>query len=167
MEQNNTPELPHAREVEPSEYWPIASEYLRHDRRNEAWQINRIVWDGDLLTASARLEGHSPSKTDGNRFHLSIFAAREMEAQLAIIGFHLKLGLRRKTTEVWVLECHEVCSRAITRADDVRFEIRISTRLTSSGKILADCQSRVWDEAGGEIRLAIKRMMPASAVPKG
>lgn len=159
MQKENFPANHASREVMPDEYWPLASDYLRNGRRNEEWSINRIDWDGEILRASCRLEGYAVSKTDQNRFHLSIFAAREMEAQLAIIAIHLKLGLKRKTTEVWVLECAEKCIRAITTPTDVRFEIQLETERTSSGKSIATCQSRIWDAPGGEITLRIKRLM--------
>lgn len=46
-----------ARTVLPCEYEPISSSYLSADRRLEKWHINHIEWDGQVLRASARLEG--------------------------------------------------------------------------------------------------------------
>ncbi len=149
-----------AREVTPDEYWPLTSTYLRDERKKESWHINRIEWDGEVLRASARLEGCIPSVTDGSRSHLSIFSAREMDAQFAIIGIHLKMRLARKTSEVWLLRCEEECMRAITNLEDVRFEMRISTRVTSSGKIFIERECVITDDLGGEIRLRTKALMP-------
>ena len=144
---------PTSRLVLPEEYEPISSSYLQFDRRHESWQIRHIEWDGQILRASARLEGAKGSPTDGHRFHLSVYAAREMDAQLAIIGLHLKLGLKRKTAEVWLLRCEEICKAAITDPDDVRFEMRFDLRLSSSGKILCERQSVITDAGQGLIRL--------------
>ncbi len=149
------------REISPEEYLPLTSDYLRHGRRNEAWHIKRVEWDGEILNATARLEGCLPSTTDGNRAHLSIYSAREIDAQLAIIGIHLKLGLRRKTSEVWLLECEEKCMRIITDLDDVRFSMCFSTRVTSNGKILVERRGDITDAGGGHIRLMTKALINA------
>lgn len=147
------------REVLPDEYLPISSEYLRSGRRNEVWTINWVRWDGQVLRASARLDGWQGSQTDANRFHVSIFAAREMDAQLAIIGMHLKLGLSRKTAEVWLLKSSEECLAAITVPEDVRFEMQFAFRKTSSGKLLTERHSTITDERGGKMKLVSHGLM--------
>lgn len=147
------------REVAPAEYLPMSSEYLRSGRREEVWRINWVRWDGEMLRSSARLGGWQGSETDGNRFHVSIFAAREMDAQLAIIGMHLKLGLPRKTAEVWLLKCTEECLSAITEPEDVRFEMRFSFRKTSSGKVISDRCSEITDVRGGKIKIESRSLM--------
>ncbi len=159
MNNEMTHESAAMREVLPGEYWPMASEYLRNGRRDEVWHINRIECDGQMLRASARLEGYAPSKTDNNKAHLSIFSAREMDAQFAVIGIHLALGLKQKTAEVWLLRGEEECARAITDLDDVRFEMRFSTRKTSSGKTLIDRVCEIADTSGGLIRLKTTEML--------
>jgi hypothetical protein len=151
---------PMARTVQPSEYEPISSSYLSADRRHESWHINRIEWDGRVLRASARLEGTKGSATDGHRFHLSVYSARAMDAQFAIIGLHLKLGLTRKTAEIWLLRCDEICSAAITDPDDVRFEMSFQLRLSSSGKILCERKCRITDAHQGLIQLNVLSLMP-------
>lgn len=147
------------REVLPDEYLPMSSEYLRSGRRNEVWSINWVRWDGEVLLASARLDGWQGSETDASRFHVSIFAVREMDAQLAIIGMHLRLGLARKTTEVWLLKCAEECLAALTVPDDVRFEMRFSFRKTSSGKLIYERMSEITDARGGMIKLTSNGLM--------
>jgi hypothetical protein len=144
----------------PEQYEPLMSEYLRSARRLEQWHINWIEWDGHTLSASARLAGHSVSQADGYRFHLSIFSAREMDAQLAIIGLHLKLGLERKTAEVWLLRCTEECEAPITCPDDIRFAMQFSLRRSSSGKILSHRTGRISDARGGQIKLSALGLMP-------
>ncbi len=153
-------DIPKVRRILPNEYEPLCSEYLRNVRRQEFWSINWIDWDGDTLTASALLDSGVPSSTDNNRIHVSIFAAREMEAQLAIIGIHLKLGLKRKTSEVWFLEGHQVCKTMITDPRDVHFQISISVRPTSSRKTLISVASQITDRFGGHFAINTVRLMP-------
>lgn len=145
--------------VLPDEYLPLSSEYLRSGRRKEVWSINWVKWDGEVLHASARLDGWQGSEADGNRFHVSIFAAREIDAQLSIIGMHLKLGLKRKTAEVWLLKSAEECLAPITVPDDVRFEMRFSFRKTSSGKLITERVSEISDAHGGMIKLTSHGLM--------
>jgi hypothetical protein len=146
--------------VSADRYQPLMSTYLSTGRRQEVWHINWIEWDGEILRASARLEGWVTSKTDNNKFHLSIYAAREIDAQLSIIGIHLKLGLSEKSAEVWLLKCVENCSAAITTPEDVRFEMNFRFRRSQSGKLLSERLSRIYDQAGGEIRLNVLALMP-------
>lgn len=161
IESEGNPAASVRRKIPPEEYWPLTSDYLRHGRRNEAWHITQVEWDGQMLHASARLEGCLPSATDGSRAHLSIYSAREIDAQLAIIGIHLKLGLCRKTSEIWLLECEEKCLHVVTDLDDVRFAMCFRTRVTSSGKILVERESDIIDARGGHIRLRSKALMNA------
>ena len=100
------------------------------------------------------------SQTDNNKFHLSIFSAREIDAQLAIIGIHLKLGLPDKSAEVWLLKCVENCSSAITTPDDVRFEMSFRFRRSQSGKLLSERAGRIFDLSGGQIQLSTLALMP-------
>jgi hypothetical protein len=151
---------PGSQRVLPDRYEPLMSSYLRDGRRGEVWHINWIEWDGQALRASARLDGSAGSGTDGGRFHLSIFSAREMEAQLGIIGLHLKLGLSRKTAEVWHLKGTEKCLKAITDSHDVGFEIHYRLRRSSSGKLLNQQCSRISDAQGGDIRVKALKLMP-------
>lgn len=153
-------EVAAGRRIMPEEYMPMTSEYLRIGRRPEIWHINWVEWNGHKLLASTRLEGGVPSKTDNNRFHVSILAAREMEAQLAIIAIHLKLGLSEKKTEVWNLETNEVCKSAITDPNDVRFAIDVITKTTSKGKTLALINSTISDQFGGLFILDVVRLLP-------
>lgn len=146
--------------VPSARYQPLMSTYLSNGRRQEVWYINWIEWDGDVLRASARLEGWASSATDNNRFHLSIYAAREIDAQLSIIGMHLRLGLPKKTAEVWLLKCVENCEAAITTPEDVRFEMSFRFRRSQSGKLLSERLGRIYDQAGGEIRLNALGLMP-------
>ena len=149
--------------VSAERYQPLMSTYLSRGRRQEVWCINWIEWDGEVLRASARLEGWVTSKTDNNRFHLSIYAAREIDAQLSIIGMHLKLGLPEKSAEVWLLKCVEDCSAAITTPEDVRFEMSFRFRRSQSGKLLSERSGRIYDQVGGEIRLSVLALMPWNA----
>jgi hypothetical protein len=148
-----------AGELELKEYEPLMSDYLRFGRRQEQWHINWIKWDGVVLQASARLEGWVGSGTDGNQFHLSIFAAREMEAQFGIVGMHLKLGLHQKTTEVWLLKCVEECESSITDSTDVRFEMRFNLRKLKDGKVFGKSESNISDARGGLIRLSTRAIL--------
>jgi hypothetical protein len=149
--------------VSPARYQPLMSSYLSSGRKQEVWHINWIEWDGEVLRASARLDGWSKSETDDNKFHLSIYAAREIDAQLSIIGIHLKLGLTKKSAEVWMLKCEENCESAITMPDDVRFEMSFRFRRSKSGKLLSERLGRIYDQAGGEIRLTALGLMPWNA----
>lgn len=144
-------------------YEPLMSTYLSTERRQEIWFINWVEWDGKVLRASARLEGCSYSQTDNNKFHLSVFSAREIDAQLAIIGIHLKLGLPDKSAEVWHLKCVEDSRAAITTPEDVRFEMSFRFRRSKSGKLLSERSGRVFDLAGGEIQLSGLGLMPWNA----
>lgn len=146
--------------VSPAQYEPLMSEYLLRGKRLEQWHLNWIDWDGVVLSASARLQNFSVSPTDGSRFHLSIYSAREMEAQLAIVGLHLRLGLERKTAEVWLIKCTEECVAPITNPDDVRFEMQFQLRRSKSGKILSRRTSLISDAGGGCIRLDVLSLMP-------
>jgi hypothetical protein len=141
-------------------YEPLMSSYLQTAKRLEHWHINWIRWDGLGLKASARLTGWQTSKTDDNRFHLSIFSAREMDAQLAIINLHLKLGLTSKSAEVWLLKSTEKCVSPITNPDDVRFEMKSSLRRSSSGKVFSDRVCEISDDRGGLFSLTSLGMMP-------
>lgn len=149
--------------VLPARYEPLMSAYLKDRRQIEHWHLNWVEWDGRQLRASARLEGWRASSTDGHRFHLSIFSAREMDAQLAIIGMHLKLGLSRKTAEVWLLKCTEDCRAAITDPDDVRFEMRFELRRSGSGKILSQRECVISDKSGGQILISGLGLLPWNA----
>lgn len=146
--------------VSADRYQPLMSTYLSTGRSLEVWHINWIEWDGETLRASARLEGWMTSKTDNHKFHLSIYAAREIDAQLSIIGIHLKLGLPEKSAEVWLLKCVENCNAAITTPEDVRFEMSFRFHRSQSGKLLSERLGRIYDLAGGEIRLNVLSLMP-------
>jgi hypothetical protein len=146
--------------VAPSRYEPLMSSYLSTARRLERWHFNWIKFDGFALTASARLDGWQASATDGNRFHLSIFSAREVDAQLAIISLHLKLGLTKKSAEVWLLKCTQECVVPITNAEDVRFEMSSTLRRSSNGKILTERVCTVSDDRGGLFKFAVLGLMP-------
>lgn len=146
--------------VPANQYEPLMSSYLTHARRQEQWHINWIRSDGAGLKASAKLTGWQTSKTDGDRFHLSIFAAREMDAQLAIINLHLQLGLASKCAEVWLLKSTEECVAPITHPDDVRFDMRSTLRRSSSGKIFTERVCEISDERGGLFKLSSCGMMP-------
>ena len=147
------------REVMPAEYEPMASQYLTKNYQRESWHINSLRWDGKRLHGSARIEGYSPSATDRDRFHLSIFAARIMDAQFSIMGLHLAMGLPVKTSEVWQLSRVERCVAAITDPDDVRFEILIAPRRPVAGRLLATIETRVLDRFGGLFTFSSKVMM--------
>ncbi|MFM7024490.1 MAG: hypothetical protein ACKOWC_00290 [Limnohabitans sp.] len=136
------------------------STYLLSTKSLERWYVNWIEWDGDVLRASARLEGWTPSATDGQRFHLSIFSAREMDAQLAIIGLHLKLGLQRKTAEVWLLKSTEECLAPITNPDDVRFEMRFRMHRSGRRRIVTERLGDIRDDRGGHFHLDTRGLMP-------
>lgn len=146
--------------VAPAQYEPLMSEYLRCGKRLEQWHLNWIDWDGEVLSASARLQDFAVSPTDSSRFHLSIYSAREMEGQLAIVGLHLRLGLERKTAEVWLIKCTEECVAPITNPDDVRFEMQFQLRRSKSGKIVSRRMSLISDAGGGCIRLDALSLMP-------
>lgn len=146
--------------LKPEQYVPLMSEYLLNSKKSETWHINWVEWDGKVLTASARLDGWTASATDGNSFHLSVYSARELEAQLGIIGLHLRLGLYKKCAEVWLLKCTEECFAAITNPEDVRFEMEFLLRRSQSGKIISERKSRIFDSAGGRIGLSILSLMP-------
>lgn len=137
--------------VLPGDYEPLMSDYLISGRREERWVINWMRWDGDTLRASCRLDGAYVSKTDGNRSHLSVYAAREMDAQLGIILMHLKMGSSQKTSEVWLLKGGESCKAPIKDLTDVRFEKTMSLRSTSSGKLLTTSHASITDRTGGLI----------------
>lgn len=148
-----------SRRVPVQEYMPMMSEYLLSGRRQEVWHINWIEWDGLVLRASARLDGWQSSGTDAGRFHLSIFSARELDAQLGMIGIHLRLGLSEKSAEVWLLECTEKCEAAITDAADVRFEMQFHFRRSKNGKVLARRDSRISGTQGGMIHISALVLM--------
>lgn len=143
-----------------SRYEPLMSSYLQTAKRLEQWHINWIRWDGSSLKASARLTGWQTSKTDDNRFHLSIFSAREMDAQLGIISLHLELGLTSKSAEVWLLKSTEKCISPITNPDDVRFEMKSSLRCSGSGKVFSSRACQISDDRGGLFSLTSVGMMP-------
>jgi hypothetical protein len=157
-EDSVTPFMPQSR-ILAEQYEPMMSDYLRCEKKREEWKINWIEWDAPTIRASARLEGWSGSKTDQGRFHLSIYSAREMDAQLSIISLHLRLGLSRKTAEVWLLKCTEECRAPITDPDDIRFERLSKLRKTSKGKVLTEGHCRISDRRGGEIVLNLMGLM--------
>lgn len=144
------------RRVPAAEFGKISSEYLSSDRRNESWKINRIDWDGSTLYGEASLNGYTQSKTDNGRFHLSIYAAREMEAQFAIIGIHLAANLTEKTTEIWQLTCREKCLSAITNPNNIHFETKISIKNPRCGKLLTKVLTRITDNNGGLFEIDTK-----------
>lgn len=148
-----------SRRLLPQEYDPIASEYLRTGRRTESWHINWVEWDGDRLQASASLLGGVASRTDDDRFHLSIFSVREMESQLGIIGAHLKLNLAEKKAEVWLLRCIEECLASIDEPNDVFFDLNFKLRKTSKGKVLIERSSQIRGAKSGLISLNVMSLM--------
>ena len=147
-------------QVAPARYEPLMSEYLAKHKANERWTINTIDWDGTTLKAAVSLTGWTTSETDNNLFHVSIFSIREIEAQLRIIGLHLKLGLERKTAEVWLLKCIEECRKAIRDPNNVIVTINFNIRPSKSGKLLSEARSIITDLHGGLIDLSITNYIP-------
>jgi hypothetical protein len=146
--------------VAPARYEPLMSDYLSKHKADERWTIKRIDWDGTTLKAHVCLTGWTSSETDSNRFHVSIFSLREIDAQLGIIGLHLKLGLERKTAEVWLLKCIEECRKAIRDPDNVMVSMTFDIRPTTSGKLLSERRSTITDPYGGLIDLSITTFLP-------
>jgi hypothetical protein len=147
-------------QVAPARYEPLMSDYLAKYKANERWTINTIDWDGTTLKAAVSLTGWATSETDNNLFHVSIFSIREIDAQLGIIGLHLKLGLERKTAEVWLLKCVEECRQAIRDPNNVMVSMTFDIRSTKSGKLLSERRSTITDSHGGLIDLSITTYLP-------
>lgn len=148
------------RVISPAEYEPMMSDYLRSGCHQEAWSVNWIEWENGLLRASCRLNGVRPSHTDHGRYHVAVYPAREMDAQLGIIQIHLMLGLPQKTSEVWLLKCTEECLSPVTDPLDVRFEQSMTLRRTRSGKVLSEHFSSVTDAKGGLMKFHIHYLTP-------
>lgn len=146
--------------IAPARYEPLMSSYLAHHKANERWVINTIDWDGTTLNAHVSLIGWRNSETDENRFHVSIFSIREIDAQLGIIGLHLKLGLEQKTAEVWLLKCVEECRKAIRDPNNVMVSMTFDIRSTKSGKLLSERRSTITDPNGGHIDLSFVTYLP-------
>ena len=90
-----------------------------------------------------------------------------MDAQFGIIAMHLAAGLREKRTEVWQIKCVEICRKAITDSENVRFEIRIAARAPKMGQVFVSVRSSITDQFGGlfELTSTVVMRQPDTVCP--
>jgi hypothetical protein len=137
----------------------ISSEYLRHGRRQDIWEIVSVEVVDRTLTARVRMQQYYQSPSDAGGFHLTSFATLEFLSQLFIIYGHVLAGLTDKSQEAWMMESNITCRRAIRSADDNRVEMQFKTLKKIGDRMLGNASARVWDEQGGEFLAQIKALL--------
>ena len=130
--------------LSPEEISALSSIYIDEGIKKEAWKIEEIKVDGNLLTARARMTDYFISPTDPEGFHLSIFCTQEILSQLANIYLHLAAGLKTKSRESWMRECSFNYRNVIRDGENISIEMDFFKQKWVGGTLLAwaDCQMK-------------------------
>lgn len=134
----------------------ISSHYLQEGRKQEAWAIQWIEVDGDLLRAQVVMTSQYQSPGAGHDFHLTIFSTLEFASQLMIIYIHHWAGLTEKVREGWMVECSTRNVRAIRDPADIRVEMQVKRMRKRGGNLLCEADFTVSDAGGGLFELSLK-----------
>ena len=106
-----------------SEIEQISSAYLAAERKKEVWKIEQVDIIENGLLAIVSMREFCVSSTDNNEFHLAYLTALEFVSQLQIIYMHVWAGIKFKTKEVWMIECHMKSHRPIKNPEKINVEI--------------------------------------------
>lgn len=83
---------------------PFISDYLYNGRKQESWEIKKVIIEDSGLEAIFDMHSGYESKSDHNQFHLTIFTALEVASQLMIIYGHFWSNRKEKSQEGWMIE---------------------------------------------------------------
>lgn len=143
-----------------SEIEQISSPYLGTGRKNEVWRIEQVDIIENTLLATVSMREFCVSNTDNNEFHLAYLTALEFVSQLQIIYMHVWAGIKSKTKEVWMIECHMKSQRPIKNPEKINVEMTERKMFKRLNIYYCIADHRVTDDQGGLFEISIKAMMP-------
>jgi len=147
------------RNLGPKEIAALSSAYIDTGVKKDAWELFEVRIRDRLVEARARMTSFFISPTDAGGFHLTIFSAQEMLAQLANIFLQVAAGHETKRAETWMRECSIVSRSVIRDPENIRVELNI-TGLKRVGDTLAGIgQGRVFDDQGGLFTARLKGLL--------
>lgn len=132
----------------PKDFAKISSPYLDTGVKQDSWSILEVDILEDTLKAKLRMKSTFVSPTDQGGFHLTVFSASEFLSQLAVIYGHVWSGLSEKKGEVWMVESHFYCKKAIREPENINVEMKFPIMRKTKDKILMFTQSKVFDQNG-------------------
>jgi len=137
----------------------LSSVYIDKGIKQEAWQIQNIVIDGNRLDASVSMTSYFISPTDSDGFHMSIFCTQEILAQLANIYLHVAAGLKVKSRETWMRDCRFTYRKVIRNGENIKVEMDIVRQRWVGESLLVRINCRITDGEGGLFTASMKGMM--------
>ena len=138
------------------EIQPFISDYLLIGRKQESWEIKKVIIEDLNLEAIFDMNSSYKSSHDQNQFHLTIFTVLEVASQLMIIYGHKWLNLAAKNQEGWMIES-KTRSRNIIRATD-NIEVKMSVKQIKKYKNNLFCNANFVfsDNQGGIFEVDLK-----------
>lgn len=137
----------------------LSSTYIDKGIKQEAWQIQDVVIDGNKLNARVSMTSCFISPTDPLGFHLSIFCAQEILGQLANIYLHVAAGLTVKSREAWMRECTITYRNVIRDRENIRVEMDVFNQKWVGDTLLALGDCRIFDSKGGLFTVRLKGIL--------
>jgi len=137
----------------------LSSIYIDEGIKKEAWQLQEVNVDGNLLTARAHMTSYFISPTDPEGFHLSIFCTQEILSQLANIYLHVAAGLKTKSRESWMRECSFNYRNVIRDGENIRIEMDFFKQKWVGDTLLAWADCRMTDSQDGLFIARLKGLL--------
>lgn len=137
----------------------LSSKYIDEGVKNDCWAIRDIEISGAVLKAHVGMTSFFVSTTDSGGFHLTIFSAQEMLAQVANIYLHVFSGYTVKSKETWMRECSITCRSSVRDFENIMVELEITAIREVADTVIAQASARVYDEEGGLFTAKLKGIM--------
>ena len=137
----------------------LSSIYIDQRIKKEAWEIQAVTIDGNLVHAQARMTDYFISPTDPEGFHLSIFCTQEILSQLANIYLHVAAGLETKCRESWMRECSFNYRNVIRDGENIRIEMDFHKQKWVGDTLLAWADCRMTDSKDGLFIARLKGLL--------
>lgn len=137
----------------------LSSVYIDEGIKQEAWQIQDIVINGNKLDASVTMTSYFVSPTDPDGFHMSIFCTQEILSQLANIYLHVVAGLKVKSRETWMRDCRFTYRKVIRDGENIKVEMDFIKQRWVGESLLVRINCRMTDGEDGLFIASMKGMM--------
>ena len=137
----------------------LSSVYIDKGVKKEAWQIDDVVIDGNLLSATVHMTSYFISPTDPEGFHLSIFCTQEILSQLANIYLHVAAGLKVKSRESWMRECRFTYRNVIREGENIKVEMDFFNQKWVGETLIAWANCRMVDSKDGLFTARLKGLL--------
>ena len=137
----------------------LSSEYIDKGIKQESWQIDELVVEGNILKAKAHMTSYFVSPTDPEGFHLSAFCSLEILSQLANILLHVVAGHTEKCCETWVRECTFTYRNPIRNGENIQIEMKAFNARIIGEKLIGWTKCKVFDDQGGLFEAQLKGML--------